>query len=81
MAASVLCKVTQRARIPHRGCAAMARAMELLRATWPGLTYSDVTGFVDWVNARLMPNMEYFTDVLSAYPRGFDKTKLMYGNW
>ena len=59
----------------------MSRAMELLRSTWPGLEKSDVNVFVAWANAKLLPNMDYFVDKLSAYPRtgSFDKRQLMYG--
>ncbi|GBF98901.1 hypothetical protein Rsub_11539 [Raphidocelis subcapitata] len=64
------------------GCAAMARAAELLRATWPeGYTAADADTFVSWAKRVLLPNVNYFVDELSAYPSGFDKTKLMYGNW
>ena len=59
----------------------MARAMELLRATWPGLQRADVDGWVGWARARLLPNIDYFVNVLSAYPPGFDTRKLLYGGW
>lgn len=59
----------------------MSRAMELLRSTWPGFDPADRDAFVAWANAKLVPNMDYFIDKLSAYPRqgNFDKRKLMYG--
>lgn len=65
------------------GCAAMARAMELLRSAWPGLPKADVDAFVRWVDAKLMPNVDHFVDVLSAYPRApsFDRRTLTLGNW
>ncbi|KAI8474482.1 MAG: hypothetical protein J3K34DRAFT_518210 [Monoraphidium minutum] len=64
------------------GCAALSRAMELLRSTWPAFDPSDLDAFVSWAHAKLVPNMDYFVDTLSAYPRqGYDKRKLLYGNW
>jgi hypothetical protein len=58
----------------------MARAAELLRATWPeGYTAADADRFVGWAKSVLLPNVDYFVDKLSAYPQGFDKAKLMYG--
>jgi len=60
----------------------MARSMEVLRSSWDGLRQPDLAAFVTWVNEKLMPNIDYFVDTLSAYPAtNFDKRKLMYGNW
>jgi hypothetical protein len=49
----------------------------VLRATWPGFRREDLDAFVAWANARLMPNVDYFVDVLSAYPPGTDARKLL----
>lgn len=57
----------------------MARALELLRATWPSLPPGDVTEWVTWARARLLPNIDFFVNVLSAHPPGMDKRLLMYG--
>jgi hypothetical protein len=43
----------------------MARAMELLRATWPGFSRHHLTTFLSWVDAALMPQMDYYTDVIT----------------
>jgi hypothetical protein len=51
--------------------------MEVLRASWPGFRQSDLSAFVAWANARLMPNVDYFAYVMSAYPKGSDTRKLM----
>lgn len=57
----------------------MARALELLRAAWPGLAAGDIAEWASWARARLLPNIDFFVNVLSAYPPGMDKRLLMYG--
>lgn len=62
----------------------MARALELLRATWPGFTPDHLSAFAAWSSGVLMPQMDYYTDVLNpGLLRGSSEARkvLWYGNW
>ncbi|KAI8464660.1 MAG: chondroitin AC/alginate lyase [Monoraphidium minutum] len=64
------------------GLGAMARTMQLLRATWPGFHQSDLDKFVGWVDAVLMPQMDYYVDGLNpGLLKGRAKETVTYGNW
>jgi hypothetical protein len=62
----------------------MARALDLLRATWPGYRKEHLDAFVAWSNKALMPQMDYYLDKLNpgllAGPEAARRT-LTYGNW
>lgn len=62
----------------------MARALELLRATWPGFTTEHLSAFAAWSSGVLMPQMDYYLDNLNpgllAGPRDARRA-LWWGNW
>lgn len=61
-------------------CAPMTRAMDVLRATYPGLQQWEVDTYLNWVKSTLMPQMDYYIDV--ATPEALRKgRKALYGNW
>ncbi|GBF87978.1 hypothetical protein Rsub_00690 [Raphidocelis subcapitata] len=62
------------------GAASMARAMELLRATWPGFSNRHLSTFLEWVDAALMPQMDYYADVITPNALVLGR-RALYGNW
>jgi hypothetical protein len=58
----------------------MARAVDLLRATWPDFKPKDLDSFLGWVDGQLMPQMDHYVDVITpqAIAKGRRNT---YGNW
>jgi hypothetical protein len=58
----------------------MARAMELLRATWPALTQDDLGVFLGWVDRVLMPQMDWYVDEWTPKALAAGKRNV-YGNW
>ena len=61
-------------------CAPMARAVDVLRATWPGFDRSTLDGFLWWANTVLMPQMDFYID--AATPAAIKAgRKTVYGNW
>ncbi|KAI8472449.1 MAG: chondroitin AC/alginate lyase [Monoraphidium minutum] len=61
------------------GCSAMARGMELLRHTWPGFKEGDLTAFLGWLDGTLMPQMEWYVNVITPNARNVKKN--VYNNW
>jgi hypothetical protein len=62
----------------------MARALELLRATWPDLDPTAVDTFVAWANSALLPQMDYYVDTLNPSllrGRAAARGSLWFGNW
>jgi hypothetical protein len=58
----------------------MAHAMEVLRATWPGLRQADLDTFIAWVNQALMPQMDHYVDVITPASLRAGR-RALYGNW
>lgn len=57
----------------------MARAMELLRYTYPGFRQSQMDAFTKWVDSVLMPQMDYYVDVIT--PSALASRNHLFGNW
>ncbi|GBF89133.1 hypothetical protein Rsub_01850 [Raphidocelis subcapitata] len=63
---------------------AMARSMDMLRATWPGFNATEhLAPFQGWVDSVLMKQLDYFVSVNTYLLQGRDtaRTRLHYGNW
>jgi hypothetical protein len=58
----------------------MARAMELLRATWLGFTQDHLTTYLTWVNSVLMPQMDHYIDIITPISLRNGR-RALYGNW
>lgn len=58
----------------------MARALEILRATWPNFGQSHLDAFLAWAYSVLLPQMHYYID--EATPLALKSGKRqVYGNW
>lgn len=66
------------------GVASMARAMDILKATWPGYTRGQQDLFVNWVARVAMREMDYYVDVLNPEllrSRSEALRTMFHGNW
>jgi hypothetical protein len=58
----------------------MSRAMEMLKYSWPEFSQSQLTPYLRWVDATLMPLMDFYVDVITPTALGNGRRNL-YGNW
>lgn len=58
----------------------MARAMEVLRATYPEFSQRSLDSFLGWAYSVLLPQMDFYVDVITPNALQLGK-RALYGNW
>jgi hypothetical protein len=43
----------------------MARAVELLRSSWPDFSKQTLSAYLNWLDEVLYPQMDFYTDVIT----------------